>query len=162
MKGSPPGTSRVHASDSALAFEIEFLVVKASVQGTRLANRYLAPLGLRVRSYSVLALACGGIDPTQRELAEFLALDPSQIVALVDELERDGFVRREVAPADRRSNVVRATDAGQALFAEATSHTRVAESDALAVLTMGERDQLRTLLRRVLFPPTDPTQPTSP
>ena len=40
----------------------------------------------------MLTLANSGLEPTQRELADFLSLDPSQIVALMDELEKRGLV----------------------------------------------------------------------
>lgn len=137
------------ASDAPLSHEIEFLAVKAFTQGTRIANRYLQDLGLRARSYSVLAMACADLDPTQRDLAEFLSLDPSQIVSLVDELERDGLVRRLVDPSDRRSKVVHATEVGRARFAEAQLRTRSAENEALSGLE--DRETLRSLLRRLVF-----------
>jgi Transcriptional regulators len=136
---------------SVLADDINFLAVKASAEGTRLANRLLAEHGLRVRSYAVLALANGERPVTQRDLADVLSLDPSQIVALVDDLERDGLVRREVDPSDRRSRVVRSTDDGRARFTVARSATAAAEADLLAPLDLAERETLRSLLARVIL-----------
>jgi Transcriptional regulators len=138
-------------AESALATDVDFLAVKAFATGTRIANRSLARLDLRVRSYSVLAITCGARPVTQRDLAEFLSLDPSQIVALVDELESDGLVRREVDPTDRRSRVVRATDRGQERFAEAREAIGEAQEEALAALDVEERDVLLTLLRKLVF-----------
>lgn len=140
---------------SELTSEIEFLNARARSIGSAVGNRLLSDLGLRVRSYSVLALACGGLGPTQRQLAEFLRLDPSQIVALVDELEAAGLVRREPDPTDRRSKVIVATDAGEARYREAAKLTRRAEDIALAVLSPAERDQLRSLLEKVAFAPVE-------
>ena len=57
------------------------LLAKVHAAGSVLNNKALAEFGLRERSYSVLRLASSRLDPTQRELAEFLSLDPSQIVA---------------------------------------------------------------------------------
>jgi DNA-binding MarR family transcriptional regulator len=140
---------------SALATEIEFLNARARSIGSAIANDLLQEFGLRVRSYSVLALACSGFGPTQRQLAEFLRLDPSQIVALVDELESAGFVRREPDPTDRRSKIIVATTAGERLYSRAAEATRRAEDLALTALTSAERDQLRALMTKIAFTAVD-------
>ncbi|MDF2499054.1 MAG: MarR family transcriptional regulator, partial [Arthrobacter koreensis] len=67
------GIERLYSSD--LANETEFLAARARSVGSRRANEHLAALDLKVRSYSVLSLACSGLNPSQRELAEFLFLD---------------------------------------------------------------------------------------
>ena len=136
---------------SRLAREIEFLNARARSIGSAIANDLLQEHGLRVRSYSVLALASGDLRPTQRDLAGFLRLDPSQIVALVDELESAGLVRREPDPGDRRSKVIVATDAGETRYAAARTATARAEELALAALTSAERDQLRALMTKIAF-----------
>lgn len=136
---------------SELAFEIEFLTARARSIGIARANAALLPLALKVRSYSVLALACTGQSPSQRELAEFLVLDPSQIVALVDELERRGLVSRETNPRDRRAKGICATDAGRDLYARARAIVQQAETESLNGLDDAERLQLRELLRRIAF-----------
>ena len=138
-------------AESALADEVEFLTARARSVGTARANAALRELDLKVRSYSVLALAASGLNPTQRELAGFLVLDASQIVALVDELEARKLVARTPDPADRRSNVISATKAGAELFARAREVTRQAEAASLAALDAAEREQLTALLRRVAF-----------
>ena len=144
---------------SPLTGEIEFLNARAHALGSALANGMLREVGLRVRSYSVLTLSCGGLRPTQRQLAEFLRLDPSQIVSLVDELESAGLVRRETEPADRRSKVIVATRDGERIRARAARLTARAEDVALAALSSAERDQLRTLLAKVAIPTSAPAEP---
>ncbi|MCX6499958.1 MAG: MarR family transcriptional regulator [Arthrobacter sp.] len=119
--------------------------------GSGRANTMLAPLDLKVRSYSVLAMACSDTEPSQRELADFLRLDPSQIVSLVDALEKRGLVFRGPDPRDRRSKVIRPTAAGMELHQRAAAAVRVAEDTSLAPLDGPERDQLRVLLRKIAF-----------
>lgn len=148
-------TATTALAHSALATDIDFLAVKAFDTGTRIANRSLESHGLRVRSYSVLAITCGEVPVTQRDLAEFLALDPSQIVSLVDELESAGLVKREVDPADRRSRVVRATKRGRDRFAAARGAIAEAERESLATLDGAERAELLRLLRKLVFGPED-------
>jgi len=81
-------------------------------------NRALAEFGLRSRHYTVLVLAASGDGLAQRRLAELLGLDPSAVVAIVDDLVRDDLVRRDPHPEDRRTRLVTATDVGRARLAE--------------------------------------------
>jgi DNA-binding MarR family transcriptional regulator len=146
-----PQTGIERLQDTELAAEIEFLTARARSLGSGRANQLLADLDLKVRSYSVLSLACSGENPSQRELADFLSLDPSQIVSLVDQLEKRGAVTREADPRDRRSKVIAATAAGRRLYRAAAAIVRESEAQSMRSLSAAERDTLRSLLRRVAF-----------
>ncbi|HLU63907.1 MAG TPA: MarR family transcriptional regulator [Protaetiibacter sp.] len=135
---------------SRLTEETNFLAVKTAVRGSKLANDALGAYGLRVRSYSVLALAVCEVAVTQRDLAAALSLDPSQVVSLVDDLEASGLVRRVVDPSDRRSRVIQATSAGRDSYLRARVATAEAEARQLEALTPLERETLRDLLARVV------------
>ena len=137
--------------DAALASEIEFLLARARAVGIIHANEAFVALGLKARSYSVLSLAASGLNPTQRELADFLSLDASQIVAIVDELEQAGFVVRQPAPNDRRTNVIVATDSGLAKHREAQAAAEKAEGESMNALSASEQDALRELLTKIAF-----------
>lgn len=137
--------------DTVLGTNIEFLMARARSIGSENANKSLSQLGLRVRSYSVLSLACSAAEPSQRELADFLSLDPSQIVALVDELEKRGLVSRRTDKRDRRSKVIVATNAGRRLNAEAVLAVQTATDESLSSLTNRERETLQLLLWKVGF-----------
>ena len=134
---------------SELAQETEFLLARARATGTGLANSRLLGLGLKARSYAVLSLAASGLEPTQRELAEFLSLDASQIVALVDQLEKAELVERQPAPSDRRTNVIVATAAGQKVYVRARAVAHETEAESLAALSADEREDLRRLLSKI-------------
>ncbi len=138
--------------DSVITDDLSFLLARANALSLAAGNAALSQHGLRARSYSVLALAAGDTRPSQRELAEFLRLDPSQVVALVDDLQARGLVRREPDPTDRRANVVVSTPDGRALFERAQTSARDAEHDLHRELTAAERDQLARLLRLLAFP----------
>lgn len=138
--------------DSTLGTDISFLLARANAVSLATGNGALAAFGLKVRSYSVLALAAGEAGPSQRELSAFLRLDPSQVVALVDDLESRGLVERRADPADRRANIVVATEEGRALFQRAQVATQSAERELHADITDAERAQLAALLRRIAYP----------
>lgn len=138
-------------AEAAIADDVGLLLAKLHAAGSALNNKALAEFGLRERSYSVLRLACSGLEPTQRELAEFLSLDPSQIVALVDELEGRGLVSREQGRTDRRQKIVLATPEGERVHAKACAVVAACEREQLAALTDAEAATLRKLLRKALW-----------
>ncbi len=132
--------------------DLAFLLARANAISLEAASRTLRPFGLKPRSYSVLALAQSDHRPSQREIAEYLRLDPSQVVALVDSLQDRGLVTRETDESDRRAKVVVATEEGAELLALADVEVGRAEEELLAVLDDAERAMLRRLLDRIAFP----------
>ena len=140
---------------SALAGDIPFLLARARAAAIGRANAALAEVGLKVRSFSVLWLAGEGLNPSQRELSEFLNLDPSQIVPLIDELEQRGAVTRQTDPRDRRSRIIVITAAGRRLLRKARALAEAADDRSLSALTADERATLGELLTKVVFRPAD-------
>ena len=118
-------------------------------------NAALRDFDLRVRSYSVLALACDADGRSQRELAAVLRLDPSQVVALVDDLQQRGLIEREVHPADRRTNVIVATTDGRELYEAAEAAVRAAEQTLHASIPAEDRAVLIRILRSAAFAEPD-------
>ncbi|MCK6211881.1 MarR family transcriptional regulator [Georgenia sp. EYE_87] len=116
-------------------------------------------MDLNHRTYSVLDVLelRGGI--SQRELADELRLDPSQIVALVDSLERRGLVERRPNPQDRRQRTVVVTAAGRTLYRRARQQVDGSLDEVLEGLHAAERDTLRELLQRIVRPPAGATTP---
>lgn len=148
--GAP--TSDASWRASSVSEDLSFLLARSNALSLAAGNRALRPFGLRVRSYPVLALACDGLRPTQRELADFLRLDPSQVVSLIDDLEGRGLVERSTSERDRRSKVLVPTTAGRRVFAEARKAVIAAETTPFAALSPAERETLTELLGRVAFP----------
>lgn len=133
-----------------LSGETVFLMNRIGSLGSAVTNDYLRGQGLKVRHYSLLSLVCESQAPTQREISEFLVLDPSQVVALVDDLEGRGLLRRESDPRDRRSKILVPTRAGRELLAEAESQVDAAAGLCLSALDEAEQDQLRGLLAKIV------------
>ncbi|MEV4279790.1 MarR family winged helix-turn-helix transcriptional regulator [Actinoplanes xinjiangensis] len=136
---------------SDLAADPAFLLARARAVTSGVANARLAPFRLKVRSLSVLWLAGQGFGPSQRELSEFLGLDPSQVVALIDDLQGRGLVERRPDDRDRRSRIIVATPAGHELLEQALTEVRAAGDTSFAALTDDERKTLTGLLTKVAF-----------
>src|SRR3989440_7881271 len=65
---------------------------------------------------------------TMGELAEMLDITPRTVTGLVDNLERDGLVRRVADPADRRSVYAELTEQGRARIAALWGETASAQA----------------------------------
>ncbi|SFS72047.1 MarR family winged helix-turn-helix transcriptional regulator [Saccharopolyspora flava] len=136
-----------------LVDDLGFLLSRASGVVARSVSAELEPLGLRVRSYSVLALSAEeGAGINQRRLAEIIGLDPSQVVALVDELEQRDLVARIPDPRDRRNKLVQATESGRELVAEAQARVTELEDGYFHRMSPRRLDELRAILREISFP----------
>lgn len=132
--------------------DLGFLLARASAVAIAAGNEALRSLGLTVRAFATLCLAAENDDMTQREISDFLRLDPSRVVAIVDDLEDRGFVARVVAPDDRRMKSVVATPAGRELFRKAAAATREAQQDAFPLPTPESRTEAIRMLRLLAFP----------
>ena len=139
------------STDTALLTDdVGFLLSRASGNFVRASNAALISHGLRVRSYSVLLLACADAEGvSQRDLAAMLGLDPSQVVLLVDELAESGLVERRPSAADRRTKLVVATVAGLRVRDAAVGDVAAAVAAQLTELTATEQFLLRDLLSRL-------------
>lgn len=109
----------------------------------------LEPLGLRMTSFSALAIIQENPDISQSRLAEALHIERSGVVVLVDELESADLISRNRVEGDRRQYALRTTEAGEAKWQEAERGVHAHEDALFQDLTDTERATLRDLLRRV-------------
>ena len=88
---------------------------------------------------------------SQKDLAKWVGIDPSDIVTLVDQLENQGFVLRTRDVNDRRRQLLSLTRKGE----EARIKLRHIGDDAiretLAPLNEKEIETLRKLMERVVY-----------
>lgn len=148
---TPPQTGSDSARlPAALARRLGFMLVRASAGMARLGAQTLAPLGIDGRHYGVLAVLSELGSVSQQTLADVLVVDRSTMVALVDELEREGHVRRGRDPADRRAYAIELTESGAKLQREAAELLEGCERHFLERLSAAERRQLLDLLGRLV------------
>ena len=85
------------------------------------------------------------------ELARAAVLTSGAMTAVLDRLEEQGLIRREIDAEDRRARRITITEKGRTLINRALDQ-RMAQHRALnAALTLEERDTLNALLRRLLI-----------
>jgi DNA-binding MarR family transcriptional regulator len=97
---------------------------------------------------------------TLGEIAELLVVHPTSVTSAIDRLERDGFVRREPHPSDRRATLATITKSGRDLVRKATPHlldARFGFND----IDDGTLEALTLVLRKVRKAAGDPVGPES-
>jgi DNA-binding MarR family transcriptional regulator len=128
--------------------------------GERMAHESWAhEAGFRPGCIGVLQVVAAKEPVSQREVSEALLLDPSDLVTLVDILERAGLVERRRDPADRRRYALEVTARGQLAVVRLREINREANEELLAPLDEQERTQLAELIGRVVRHHTGQPEP---
>lgn len=109
-------------SDSADGMAMVTSLVRVHQLMQQRIDEVLRPLELSFARYEVLRLLSfsrAGALPMTR-LGSLLQVHPTSVTSAVDRLEKQGFVRRERGPADRRVVLASLTDAGRDVVERAT------------------------------------------
>ena len=116
---------------------------------TRSYDAALAPVGLSLNQYAILARLTRLGPMRLKDLADNLVMDRSTLGHLVRPLEERGLIAMVVGPNDRRSRVLALTAEGNALTARAAALWGLAEASFAEAFGTGEAASLRGMLKRV-------------
>lgn len=86
---------------------------------------------------------------SQRQLADFVCIDPRNLVTVIDNLEQRGLLKRTPNPTDRRGYQMQITEAGKAIAARIQAIRTELEADMLIALTEDEKAVLHGMLKKV-------------
>lgn len=148
---SPPvsttlGHARLHP---ALMRHTGFLISRMGTLAQRRFAERLDPLGLTPRMWGAMNVLESDAPMTQHALGRCVGIDPSSMVATVDELEAKGMVERRPHPTDRRAHALHLTAKGKRTLARGRELARNSQEELLAPLSDEERERLHDYLVRV-------------
>jgi DNA-binding MarR family transcriptional regulator len=106
----------------------------------------LEPFGIRPRHMAALIELRDRGELTQQSLCGQLHLDPTNLVAILNELEQKGYATRRRDPEDRRRHLVEVSKEGIAVIEKVSKVMDGVEADLLEGLEPAERVQLEGLL----------------
>jgi DNA-binding MarR family transcriptional regulator len=112
-------------------------------------DQHLAPSGLRITQFSILAKLKVGGPSTINSLAEVLVMDPTTLGRNILPLQRDGLIAVARGVGDRRSKELYLTDVGLERLHEAWRYWAEAQAGFDAAFGSRQDSQLRTLMRAV-------------
>lgn len=126
-----------------------FLLSQVGSHAARKFAERLAPLGLLPPHAGILRVLRKSQGLSQQGLAEVLNMHPSGLVAIIDELEQRGIVKRRDSADDRRTYELHLTDKGQAALRDIARVGQEHNESLCAVLSQREREQLGEFLQRI-------------
>src|SRR5689334_8040269 len=137
---APPGIARQWPS---------LLMIKLGRITMHRFTEALAPFGVRPRHVAALIELRDHGELTQQALSGRLHLDPTNLVAILNELEHRGYATRRRDPEDRRRHLVEVSKKGIAVIEKVSEVMDGVEDDLLDGLEPAEREQLEGLLTSI-------------
>ncbi|MCX4912154.1 MarR family winged helix-turn-helix transcriptional regulator [Streptomyces sp. NBC_00687] len=126
-----------------------WLVGRVAARARGLVAEALATEGLKLMHHAVLAASSEYGPLAQAELGRRVAVDPKDVVGILNDLQQAGLVLRAPDPDDRRKNAVTITPKGADVLTRCAALAEAANTELLAPLTPDEQGQLTALLTRL-------------
>src|SRR3954471_22623516 len=125
------------------------LMIKLGRITTHRFTAALEPFGIRPRHVAALIELRDHGELSQQSLCGRLHVDPTNLVAILNELEQRGLATRRRDPEDRRRHLVEVSKRGIAVIEKVSEVMDGVEADLLDGLEPAERDQLEGLLTSI-------------
>ncbi len=152
MKMSLSGPPIIHG---ALTKHTGFLLSRMGMVASKQFAEQIEQIGLSPRMWGALNVLDAEGTITQQALGKSTGIDPSSMVATIDELETAGLVERQNHPTDRRAYALHMTDAGRETLAQGRKLAKGAQEKLLGPLDPSERAQLHELLLKIALATQD-------
>lgn len=126
-----------------------FLLARLGSLAARSWQAFLNGHGLTQMQYTALMVLAERGPLGQQALAQLIAVDARNLVAVLDRLAERNLAVREVSTADRRRRTVRLTSVGAALARALEADAATARDQFLRALSPRERERLNLLLQHL-------------
>ena len=135
---------------AAMAELLGFRLRRVNQALAREFGRATDDYGLREGEFTSLATIASNPGISQNEICRVTGIDKTAAVAVIDDLERRGWVTRARAADDRRRYVLHIAPAGRRALDDLVDRTREIEDRVLAALTDAERRRLFATLDKLV------------
>jgi DNA-binding MarR family transcriptional regulator len=126
-----------------------FLIAQLGAYASAQFAKRLEPFGFTPAHAGIFRIISALPGLSQQELAAELGMYPSRLVAIIDDLEKRGFIERQSSDTDRRFYALHLTKSGKEQFSAIAEVARNHGRDLLDALSDEERLILTGLLERV-------------
>lgn len=110
----------------------------------------LSSFGITPRQYSVLSCLWENGVCTPKEISQALRLDTSTISALLDRMQKAGFIDRKLAVNDKRNIQVVATKKGLSIQDNVLQTIATLNDELLSCLSLEQRKELIMALQKLV------------
>ena len=129
---------------------VGYWICSATHAFRRAMSAELAPLGLTLRQWEVLAYLSVRGNGSQNEIAEGLGLEPQTLHSIIGRMEKAELIQRENCPNDRRKNVMTPTAKAEKVWAEVAPISRRVRSRAISELSKSQLQALKESCEKIL------------
>jgi DNA-binding MarR family transcriptional regulator len=126
-----------------------YLLARLGEASRRRFAAALEPEGLHPRHFGVMTMVAAQPGMSQQQLHEKTAIDPSSMVAVIDDLQARGLAERRPNPGDRRARTIFLTKQGQQTLQRVRALAAEQQREFFAALSAEERRELHALLRKL-------------
>lgn len=129
-------------------------ILNLSSYMTRRENQILAPFGIDVGQFNVLAALKRAGEPytlSIKEIGEMSIVSPSALTNRISQLEKLELLKRKMNAHDRRKIDVLLSQKGLDLVTEAIDLILEAEKEFIQALSKEEKDQVEQILKKLLL-----------
>jgi MarR family transcriptional regulator, organic hydroperoxide resistance regulator len=140
----------VRASTIELERFVPYLLFRISRRLNAHLREEMRHEGVTIHRWRVLAVLTAKGSASLSELAAYTVMEQSVISRVVEQMVRDGLVRRSASERDRRVNEVRLTPRGRALFGRVFPVATLHHQRAIDSLSEAEQRTLVRLLQKIL------------
>jgi DNA-binding MarR family transcriptional regulator len=129
---------------------LAFLLSQVGIHASKQFAERIAAVGLQPPLFRVLNLVDAAEGQSQQAIGQAVDVPASRMVALVDELEREGLVERRPHPSDRRIRALYLTDEGRDVLARGHKIAKQHEADLTRGMSAADRKLLTQLLQQLV------------
>jgi DNA-binding MarR family transcriptional regulator len=126
-----------------------YLLARLGEASRRRFHKALEPEGLHPRDFGVMTMVDAHPGLSQQHLHEKTGIDPSSMVAVIDDLQARGLAERRPDPGDRRARAIFLTDEGQRTLQRIGKLAARLQREMFGGLTEQELSTLHRLLRKL-------------
>ncbi|MFO1135545.1 MAG: MarR family transcriptional regulator [Rhodoblastus sp.] len=142
----PPARGEESELARSIAYRLATLAERVS---RAIAQTYEETFDLTRPEWRVLAALAANGAMTARDLGPCSSLDKMQVSRAIQGLEAAGYVERRQDEKDKRSNILRLTPGGEALYRQIRPLVSAREAEILAALSPQERAALGDMIGRL-------------
>jgi MarR family 2-MHQ and catechol resistance regulon transcriptional repressor len=137
------------SSTSFLALNTYTKLMRAADSVTSRVSRSMSAAGLTISQFGVLEALHHKGPLCQRDIAAKILKSTGNITLVIDNLEKQGMVKRERSSEDRRYLTVRLTEKGQELIVIVFAAVQAAISAEMGILSVDEQEILGRLCKKL-------------
>ncbi|MEX0995183.1 MAG: MarR family transcriptional regulator [Balneolaceae bacterium] len=143
------GTHYKGSRDEVITLNAFIKLMRATETVNNRLNRHLAENNLTVSQFGTLEALLHLGPLNQSSIGEKLLKSGGNITMVIDNLAKNGYVKRERDPEDRRSVIIHLTEKGKSFIRDFFPRHLSKIKEEFSVLTINEKEELARICKKL-------------